>query len=180
MRRETSTGAARQPDIGYRCPSPYTHATPVPPLSIMHPVLVTDHSLLFLFSFFFSFFLFVDSNSEILEIFLRIGKFLSRSKFEIFYSLKFENFYLLYILFSGIWKFFSVFYSLKFGNFFEVFLPPFLFFEIFKISILSLYSILWNLKILLCILFPEIWKFLWNFPSRNLEISLKFSFLPKI
>lgn len=59
-------------------PSRYTHATPVPPLSIMHPMLVTD--LTYLFSFFLFFF------------YIRIWKFLSRfSKFEILYSPKFKN-----------------------------------------------------------------------------------------
>lgn len=155
-------------------PSRYTHATPVPPLSITHPMLVTDHSLLF--PSFFLFFLFFCTRVW------EFGNFWNWeiSKFEIWkfpssVLLKFKNSFLYSILRN-------LEISLKF------LLPP-CFPKYSKFP--SSFSILWNLKILLCILFPEIWKFLWSFlsslflfwkflclfyPLKNLKFSKIFSF----
>lgn len=66
MRREASTGAAHQPDIGYRCPLALHARDTCSTLSIMHPMLVTD--LTYLFSFFLFFFALESENLEIFNL----------------------------------------------------------------------------------------------------------------
>lgn len=123
MRREASTGAAHQPDIGYRCPlALHARDTCSTPFDYASHACNTP---LFAFPLFLSFFsLFLHSS-------LGIWKFLA-SEIGKFRNSKFENFHLLFY---------------------------------------------WNLKILLCILFPEIWKFLWSFSSSLFSEIFKISIL---